>query len=345
MTTLPFLRPGVLHFLGSFFNLDETHLAKDPSMFCLTPQRVERGAKQFRETIEYDEKKQETGWEILHSALGIPTQLLKRKHNETDRNFVLRIWRIAFREQGMPLSLKVEKRGDTKFWRYHVSPASYEEVKQAMQGALDRIAQSPLAKTKYTPLPNLNTEMMSQDVDLFFMQRYLGEYLREAFKQERRILFLCAHTPAGRQAFSFLRRNGADPTFLVTTPPIGKETPYVQDAKSARVLLLGVDFVPLTHLPKDFDDVVLWNFPSILASMHTNDPLPDFLAMSRSQGRAQPPQYYSRLWKAADLFHWVREHVARARYVLATGVRSATSAEVRFLERLRGEVTMKDDRE
>lgn len=338
-TNIPFIRPGVLHFLGSFFHLDELHLLKDPAAFSLTPQRIEKGAKEFCEVIVYDPKKKGTGWEILYSALGIHPTDLQRKHNENDRNFVLRIWKLVFKQQNLPLSLEVTKKGNSKYWKYHISPDAYENAKKGMKLAQDRISLSPLAKSTPSAFnPDYKTQILMENADLFKMQNILGNFLKPIFESDKRLLFVCSDIVEARRALGFLRRYGADPTFVQTTKVVDKDEIFVKEnLHEARVLLLSTDNIPLCLLPQPFDAMIIWNISFVLASVHAEDPLPDFISMSRKENRVHPPGYYHGLWKVADIFHFVRHYLSNTPDVLVTGV-VPHSKEVSFLERVRGKV-------
>lgn len=341
---IPFIRPGVLHYIGSFFRLDEDLLLSNPDLFYLDPKRVERGAEAFCQSVAYDPRKKEhSGWEILYSALGIPVSKLQHNPKETARNFVLRIWGLVMKAQEIPMSLHVEKVNGVKQWMYHINPLVRSDVQVAMQQAKYRIANSPLwsKKTKVAECKK-TTKIILDDDDMFFLQVEIGKYIRLALNNKERVLFLAAHMKAGQHALTFLQRRGAKKKELVTTDLIDDGKGYHKSDATlhkAQVLLISADYVPLRVKPEKYDKIILWNLPSILSSLHAENPLPNFIEMSKKEKRKYPPHFYKDLWKAADLFHFFRDIIQDTNEVFVTGIKSKTSKEVQFLERMRGPVS------
>jgi hypothetical protein len=339
----PLLRPGVLHFVGSFFGLDEEFLLSNPALYNLSPKRIAKGAKDFYDTIAYQPGNNKQGWEILHSALGLGLDQLYPKRAETPEKYVTRVWAYIMRQMGIPMSLKVIDK-EKKNWVFQVTPSHYEMIQTSMREAFTRMNESPIhSRNPSTIEPKGKTECLIDDDDLFFLQRELGLYIGDCLNKNERLLFLTAHEKAAEHALTFLRRNGASSgKILGCCDSVGKKKGFGWNPNklhTAQILLLGVDFVPLRYHPGRFDRVIIWNLPSILHSLHVSNPVPNFFELARKEENGKfPPTYYKRLWQAADLFHLTRELVQNARDVWVTGVKK-DSKEIKFLERIRGNVT------
>jgi len=341
-TSLPLLRPGILHFLGSFVRLDESRILEDPLSFALTSEKVEKGAMSFHSAISPDEKSEKKsegggGWQILCTGLGVPLDDIRQKSNQAPQSYVTQVWTRVMASQGLLMSLNIEKdaNGKRKGWRYQVTDTQVEDMKTAMRRAITRYENSPIASspTPAVSKPTTVTEDASLD--------RLGKVIVDAIDASQRVLFLVADARSAREMIPFLFQHGVHHSIMGTSALISSDkrlTTSPKEVHNAQFLLMSVNFFAMRYEPRDYDLVVLYNMPEILNNLHVSQPLPNFIQMSRSDGRKNTPSYYKDLWRAADIFHLVRHLTQEAGLVWATHVRPQ-SCHKRFLERLRGSLT------
>lgn len=329
--SVPLLRPGVLHFLGSFFNLDmETIL--DPSR-SLDVQQIEKGALSFVEAVApQEEKKDSTGWEILYTSLGISDDYLKLKPDESPQRYVSRLWMKMLIRQGVKVGVDVKP---DRQWAFKVRSPNHL-LQQAQNEAKDRVAQSPQAKPgKRKMLTKPTFAMFSQDRSL---RKKLGERLERCIKDQKRVLILVPDASTARREILFLFQYGVTPDILGTSDLISNDrrlTTEPSKLHQTQVLLLSANYFPMVYKPSKYDLVILFQFQEILNTVHVSDPLPDFMLMAKSNNREYPYKYYKDLWKVADLFHIIRDLAQEAGEVWATQCRGRPYF---FLERIRGNI-------
>lgn len=288
---IPFIRLGVLHFLGSFFNVDEYRIL-DPT-YCLDVEKIEKGALGFVETItpkDIDLKQNGQAWEILYSALGIPLDVLRMKESESPQKYVARLWHKMLAMQGISVSIRSKKRG----WGLSVNPS--ETAQTALRLAENRVKNSSSDKI-------LETNIISQNDSK--LQDSIGLVLEKAIQNKQRVLIL---TPTGDEARSiipFLFQHSVRHNILGTSNLIANDkqlfTTLPSKMHKAPVLLLSANYVPLSYLPDNYHLVILWKFQQSLDMMHVTDPLPNFIELAKKDNH-QFPQVITRIYGKQLIF-------------------------------------------
>jgi hypothetical protein len=338
MSDLPLLRPGILHFLGTFLHLDEKDILKDPNKYCLRSDKIDNVAMSFTEAINpkplEDTKETSGGWQILCTGLGIDRDDLKMKDKHSPQSYVSFIWSKILMAQGVVLSMNIINK-KSKSWVLNIS--NIEEVKNAMIKAVNRYENSPTSKSPGTS-KNKNTYIiLNNDKSKMDKLDKLGLVIKEALDSKKRILFLTADGSSARNVLPYLFKFGLNYKRLATSVLVTKDKRVNTNNKElhkANFLLLSANFFPLKYEPYKYDLVILWDFPSILNNLHVTNPLPNFIQMSRLENRQYPPSYYKDLWKVADIFHLVREIIEDAGEVW--GIDMIKNSQYYFLEKLRG---------
>lgn len=317
---LPLIRPGIIHFIGTFFGFDEEKFSNN---FSLTNDKIEKGSLSLYNTIKPEsEEKMSNGSEILCTTLGIPLRDLIPTI-DIPQKYASQVWSRILFAQGIQMSLQKTKEG----WGLGYKEANI--VKGAVEDAKRRYENSPTSKTK--------NKLKSGKTYVNMMHKPLADKLADDIRKSKRVLFVTDNAFSAREALPYIFSCGIKYEDIGTTEIISNDKRMVTNAEllhTVPFLLISANFFSLRYHPGKYDLVVLWDVPSILKSVHMENPLPDFIRMSVNDKRKNPPAYYKDLWKVADTFHILREFMEECECLWMTEMESNLFS---FVRKVRGD--------